>query len=55
MGFIDSAIHPFHLSLAVFADENFIPLRHLAQRHNNVVRWTEFEHGGHFAAREQPD
>lgn len=41
-------------ALAVFAHENFIPMRHLAQRHDNVVRWTEFDHGGHFAALEQP-
>lgn len=42
-------------ALAVFAYENFTPIRHLAQRHDNIVRWTEFEHGGHFAALEQPD
>ena len=25
------------------------------ERNVNVVRWTEFEHGGHFAALERPD
>jgi pimeloyl-ACP methyl ester carboxylesterase len=41
-------------ALAVFAHENFIPLRHLAERYDHIVRWTEFDHGGHFAALEQP-
>jgi pimeloyl-ACP methyl ester carboxylesterase len=42
-------------ALAAFAQENFIPLRHIADRTNNIVRWTEFDRGGHFAAMEQPD
>jgi epoxide hydrolase len=42
-------------ALAVFPQENFIPLRHIAERTNNIVRWTEFDRGGHFAAMEQPD
>lgn len=42
-------------ALAVFAHENFIALRHLAERYDNIARWTEYEHGGHFAALEQPD
>ena len=25
-----------------------------AQRENNIVHWTEFDHGGHFAALEVP-
>jgi pimeloyl-ACP methyl ester carboxylesterase len=41
-------------ALAVFAHENFIPLRHLADRYDRIVRWTEFTHGGHFAVLEQP-
>ncbi|MDN3359978.1 epoxide hydrolase family protein [Actinomadura sp. DC4] len=42
-------------ALAAFPQENFVPLRHIADRTNTIVRWTEFDHGGHFAAMEQPD
>ncbi|TLS45231.1 epoxide hydrolase [Streptomyces montanus] len=42
-------------ALAVFPRENFIPVRHIADRTNTIVRWTEFDRGGHFAATEQPD
>lgn len=42
-------------ALAVFPRENFIPLRHIAERTNNIVRWTEYERGGHFPAMEQPE
>jgi pimeloyl-ACP methyl ester carboxylesterase len=42
-------------ALAAFPQENFIPLRHIAEQTNNIVRWTEFDRGGHFAAMEQPD
>ncbi|WP_405833642.1 epoxide hydrolase family protein [Streptomyces sp. NBC_01176] len=41
-------------ALAVFPHESFVPLRHLAERTNNIVRWTEFDRGGHFAAAEEP-
>ena len=41
--------------LACFPAENFIVLRHLAERSTNLVRWTEFERGGHFAAMEVPE
>ncbi|HEY1175602.1 MAG TPA: epoxide hydrolase [Phytomonospora sp.] len=41
-------------ALAVLPHENFIPLRHIADRTNNIVRWTPFERGGHFAAMEVP-
>ncbi|MFC0842835.1 epoxide hydrolase family protein [Streptomyces noboritoensis] len=40
---------------AAFPHENFIILRHIAERTNNIVRWTEFDRGGHFAAMEAPD
>ncbi|WP_167139538.1 epoxide hydrolase family protein [Diaminobutyricimonas sp. TR449] len=30
-------------------------IRAVAERENNVVHWSEFEHGGHFAAMEVPD
>ncbi|MGA6225722.1 epoxide hydrolase family protein [Streptomyces umbrinus] len=42
-------------ALAVFPRDNFIPLRHIADRTENIVRWTEFDRGGHFAAMEEPD
>jgi epoxide hydrolase len=45
---------PTPTALASFPHENFIVLRHIAERTNNIVRWTEFDHGGHFAAMEQP-
>ncbi|SCE96921.1 Pimeloyl-ACP methyl ester carboxylesterase [Micromonospora coriariae] len=41
-------------ALAVFPQDNFIPLRHIADRTNDIVQWTEHDRGGHFAAMEQP-
>ncbi|KUN05874.1 epoxide hydrolase [Streptomyces yokosukanensis] len=42
-------------ALAVFPADPQIPLRHKAERTENLVRWTEFDRGGHFAALEEPD
>ncbi|MFF3906208.1 epoxide hydrolase family protein [Streptomyces sp. NPDC001848] len=42
-------------ALAVFPAEIQVPLRHRAERTENIVRWTEFGRGGHFAAMEEPD
>ncbi|WCH96560.1 epoxide hydrolase [Streptomyces moderatus] len=42
-------------ALALFPAEPQIPLRHEARRTENLVRWTEFDRGGHFAAMEEPD
>jgi epoxide hydrolase len=42
-------------ALAVFPHDNFIPLRHVAEQTNTIVRWTEYDRGGHFAAIEQPE
>jgi epoxide hydrolase len=42
-------------ALAIFPQDNFIPLRHIAEQSNTIVRWTEYDRGGHFAAMEQPD
>ncbi|MFF0726239.1 epoxide hydrolase family protein [Streptomyces sp. NPDC004134] len=42
-------------AFAGFPRENFVVLRHRAERTDNIVRWTEFDRGGHFAAMEQPD
>ena len=39
--------------VAVFPND--ITLRPLAERDHNLVRWTEFTRGGHFAALEAPD
>jgi pimeloyl-ACP methyl ester carboxylesterase len=41
--------------VALFPEENFLVLRHIAERTNNIVRWTELDRGGHFAAMEEPD
>ncbi|GGR88335.1 microsomal epoxide hydrolase [Streptomyces aureoverticillatus] len=41
-------------ALAVFPHDNFIPLRHIADRTNNIVQWTTYDRGGHFPAMEQP-
>jgi pimeloyl-ACP methyl ester carboxylesterase len=32
-----------------------LPVRAIAERQNNVVHWSEFDRGGHFAALEAPD
>lgn len=42
-------------ALALFPAEPQIPLRRKAERTENLVRWTEFDRGGHFAALEEPD
>lgn len=42
-------------ALAGFPHDNFLPLRHLAERTDRIVRWTEYDRGGHFPAMEQPD
>jgi pimeloyl-ACP methyl ester carboxylesterase len=31
-----------------------VAIRRFADRDHHIVRWTEFEKGGHFAAREAP-
>lgn len=43
------------LGVAVFKDD-FQTIRSLAERDNaNIQHWSEFDHGGHFAALENPD
>ena len=39
--------------VAVFAGDYAI--RRYAERHHNIVHWSEFDRGGHFAAMEEPD
>jgi epoxide hydrolase len=38
---------------AVFTQD--VTMSRAARKENNIVRWTEFDRGGHFAAMEQPD
>ncbi|MFJ5222511.1 alpha/beta fold hydrolase [Streptomyces sp. NPDC088400] len=40
--------------VAVFGGDLARPVRRLAERDNNIVHWTEFDRGGHFAAMEEP-
>jgi epoxide hydrolase len=39
--------------VAVFAED--ILIRRFAEEDNNIVHWSEFDRGGHFAAMEAPD
>jgi pimeloyl-ACP methyl ester carboxylesterase len=41
--------------VAVFPAEIAPPVRRLAEQTNNIVHWSEFGRGGHFAAMEEPD
>ena len=42
-------------AVAVFPHDIAVPVRRLAEATNRIVRWTEFDRGGHFAAMEEPD
>lgn len=42
-------------AVAVFPRDIVIPIRRLAEPTHNIVRWTEFHRGGHFAAMEEPE
>jgi microsomal epoxide hydrolase len=46
---------PVPCGVAQFPYEIFPPIRRFVERSNNLVHWSEFEHGGHFAAMEVPD
>ena len=39
--------------VAVFAED--VAIRRYAEQGNTIVRWTEYDRGGHFAALEAPD
>ncbi len=39
--------------VAVFAED--VAIRRYGEQGHNIVRWTEFDRGGHFAALEAPD
>jgi epoxide hydrolase len=41
--------------VAVFPHDIGPPVRRFAERDNNIVHWSEFDRGGHFAAMEVPD
>jgi epoxide hydrolase len=41
--------------VAVFPREIAPPVRRFAEQTNNIVHWSEFDRGGHFAAMEVPD
>jgi epoxide hydrolase len=41
--------------MAVFPRETIIAVRRFAERAANIVHWSEFDRGGHFAAMEQPE
>lgn len=40
--------------VAVFPHDVVKPIRSVATAHSNIVHWSEFDRGGHFAALEQP-
>ena len=41
--------------MASFPKEIVFSRRRWVEGRNDLVRWTEFDRGGHFAALEQPD
>jgi pimeloyl-ACP methyl ester carboxylesterase len=41
--------------VAVFPRDISRPVRRFAEMNNNIVHWSEFDRGGHFAAMEAPD
>jgi epoxide hydrolase len=52
----DVEIFDLPLGVALFPKEMGQPIRKLAERENtNIVHWSEFDRGGHFAAMEEPD
>ncbi|WP_370947497.1 epoxide hydrolase family protein [Amycolatopsis sp. cg5] len=50
---------PIHVKVpvgvATFAHDIAHPVRRMAEQTHNIVHWSEFERGGHFAAMEQPE
>lgn len=44
------------VGVAVLPHDIFVPVRRFADRDlSNIVQWSEFDRGGHFAAMEEPD
>jgi epoxide hydrolase len=47
---------PVSVGVAVYPHDIVLPIRRLAERgFPNIVQWSEFDRGGHFAAMEQPE
>jgi pimeloyl-ACP methyl ester carboxylesterase len=47
---------PIPLGVAVYPQDAALPIRQFADpQFPNIVHWREYDHGGHFAAMEQPD
>jgi epoxide hydrolase len=46
---------PVPTGVAVFPREVMRPLRRLSEKTDNIVHWSEFDRGGHFAGMEVPD
>lgn len=42
-------------AVAVLPHDIGSPVRRIAEHTDNIIRWVEFERGGHFAAMEEPD
>jgi microsomal epoxide hydrolase len=42
-------------AVALFPRDIALPVRRIAEQSNNIVRWTTYERGGHFASLEVPD
>jgi microsomal epoxide hydrolase len=51
---LDPQPSPTPTGVAVSPRELIVPVRRFAERTNNIVHWSEFDRGGHFAAMEQP-
>ncbi len=52
----EAAVLDVPLGLALFPKEMGQPIRAWAERDNtNIIHWSEFDRGGHFAAMEEPD
>lgn len=52
----ETVIFDLPLGLALFPKEMGQPIRAWAERENtNIIHWSEFDRGGHFAAMEEPD
>lgn len=52
----ETEIFDLPMGLALFPKELGQPIRAWAERENtNIIHWTEFDRGGHFAAMEEPD
>jgi microsomal epoxide hydrolase len=46
---------PVPMGVAVFPRDLILPIRRFAEPTHNILHWSEFDRGGHFAAMEVPD